>query len=83
MLTRTHTKTYALLDAWALSTPWDCRIRETTCCSKTHDHTPMVDDPCAVKNCQKPLLDGEVCYMVTQIEGYVCWRHVHPNEGPS
>jgi hypothetical protein len=75
-LTRTHTKTYTLLDAWASTIPWDCLIRETHCCHPVHDHSPMVNDPCAVKDCGKPLLDGEECYAVTQLEGWVCWRHV-------
>jgi hypothetical protein len=81
-ITHTYTKTYALLDAWAQSFPWDCLIRETTCCSATHNHTPMVGEPCAVENCGEPIRDRESCYRVTQQDGYVCWRHVHPDEGP-
>jgi hypothetical protein len=85
----THTRTYALLDPWAQTFPWDCLIRPTNCVSPTHDHSPMVDDPCAVEDCQEPLKDREVCYAVTQLprghakhERWVCWRHVHPDEGP-
>lgn len=81
-LTRTHTKTYALMDAWAQSFPWDCLIRETNCASDTHDHDVMVDQPCAVPDCGEPIRDRESCYRVVQMEGYVCWRHVHPDDGP-
>lgn len=82
IITRTHTKTYALMNAWAQSFPWDCLIRPTGCVSPTHQHTPMVDDPCAVDDCRKPLRDREACYRVTEQGGYVCWRHVHPDDGP-
>ncbi|WP_047892556.1 hypothetical protein [Micromonospora sp. RV43] len=82
VLTRTHTKTYALMSAWAQSFPWDCLIRDTDCSSATHDHHPMVDQPCAVENCREPIRDRESCYMVTEQKGWVCWRHVHPDEGP-
>jgi hypothetical protein len=81
-LTRTYTKTYALLDAWAQSFPWDCRARSTSCASKTHDHSPMVGDVCAVESCDEPIRERESCYMVVQVEGWVCWRHVHPDDGP-
>lgn len=78
----THTKTYALMNAWASSFPWDCLIRDTGCVSPTHKHNPMVDQPCAVESCGKPIKERETCYRVTEVEGYVCWRHVHPDEGP-
>ena len=87
-LEHTYTKTYALMDPWAQTFPWDCLIRETTCVSTTHDHSPMVGDPCAVEGCGEPLRDREACYAVTQLkqegpgEPWVCWRHVHPDEGP-
>ena len=32
--------------------------------------------------CREPIRDRESCYRVTEVEGYVCWRHVHPDEGP-
>jgi hypothetical protein len=82
-LTRTHTKTYALMDPWAETVPWDCLVA-------THTHNPMVNDPCAVEDCREPLLAGEVCYAVVEFkrdpetgrERWVCWRHVRPDEGP-
>lgn len=89
MLTRTHTKTYALMDAWAETIPWDCLIKDTGCCSQTHDHAPMANQKCAVEDCQEPLRPSEVCYAVTQLdrlhnghEPWVCWRHVRPDDGP-
>lgn len=81
-LTHTYTKTYALMNAWAQSFPWDCLIRETSCVSATHGHAVMVDQPCAVEDCRKPLRDREVCYRVVEVDGYVCWRHVRPDDGP-
>jgi hypothetical protein len=65
-VTRTHTKTYALLDPWASTIPWDCLVRDTGCCHPTHDHDPMVGDPCAVEDCRKPLVADETCYAVVQ-----------------
>ncbi|AYF29323.1 hypothetical protein CSH63_17995 [Micromonospora tulbaghiae] len=82
MLTHTRTKTYTLLSAWAQSFPWDCLIRDTTCASATHAHDPMVNQPCAVDGCDEPIRDREACYLVTEQEGWVCWRHVHPDDGP-
>lgn len=85
-MTRTvvHTKTYALLDDWAQSFAWDCLIRETNCASTTHNHAPMVGDLCAVPDCDEPIRERESCYMVTDpdIDGWVCWRHIHPDDGP-
>lgn len=89
VLTRTYTKTYALMDPWAETTPWDCLVRETGCISATHDHNPMVDQPCAAPQCDELLKIGETCYAVTQLdrdengrEQWVCWRHVRPDDGP-
>lgn len=89
-LTRTHTKTYALMDAWASTIPWNCLVRATGCVAgPAHNHSPMVNDPCAVDDCREPLRDGETCYAVTQLgrrpdgsEQWVCWRHVRPDDGP-
>lgn len=81
-LTHTYTRTYTLLDAWASTLPWDCLIRDTNCCSSTHDHSPMVNDECAVRGCGHELRDGEECYAVTQFDGWVCWRHIRPDDGP-
>lgn len=88
-ITVTHTKTYALMDAWASTLPWECLIRDTGCCSPTHNHTPMADDPCAVDDCDQSLLPRQECYAVTQLERdengreqWVCWRHVRPDGGP-
>lgn len=86
----TYTKTFALLNPWAETTPWECLVRPTDCCSPTHDHSPMVNDLCAVDGCAEPLLEGEVCYAVTELRRapdgvhpqWVCWRHVRPDEGP-
>lgn len=88
-LTHTYTKTYELLNAWAETTPWDCRIRDTGCVSETHDHAPMANQPCAIDSCGEPLLANETCYAVTNLERlpnghepWVCWRHVRPDDGP-
>jgi hypothetical protein len=88
-MTHTYTRTYALLNAWAETTPWDCLIRKTGCVSGTHDHAPLVNQPCAIADCGEPLLDGETCYAVTNLdrlpnghEPWVCWRHVRPDDGP-
>jgi len=85
----TYTKTYEIFNAWAESTPWDCLVRETGCVSSTHDHSPMVNQPCAIGRCGEPLLAGETCYAVTQLERgedgheqWACWRHVRPDDGP-
>jgi hypothetical protein len=74
---------------WAQTFPWDCLIRPTSCISPTHDHNPMVGDLCAVEGCGEPLRDRESCYAVIELkrgdakhERWVCWRHVHPDEGP-
>ena len=85
MITRTHTRTYALLDAWAETLPWDCPNHA----AHTHAHNPTVNQPCAIVDCGEPLLARESCYLVTQLdrdeqgrEQYVCWRHVRPDDGP-
>lgn len=85
----THTKTYALMNPWAETLPWDCLVRQTGCVSSTHDHNPMVDQPCSAPQCDEPLKANEVCYSVTELERdengrepWVCWRHVRPDDGP-
>jgi hypothetical protein len=83
-ITRTHTKTYALLSAWASTFPWDCLVNvPTRCCSKTHDHGALVGDICAAPQCDEPLRIDEECYLVTEpgIDTAVCWRHVRPDDG--
>lgn len=89
-MTHTYVKTFALYDAWAQTVPWDCLIRQTSCCSAAHNHSPMADDICAEPQCDEPLRLDEACYAVTQLsrkpgerhEPWVCWRHVHPDDGP-
>jgi hypothetical protein len=83
VITRTHTKTYALMDAWASTLPWE------DCGTPGHRHSPMIDQPCAIENCRKPLKAREECYYVTQLgrgdngnEQAVCWRHIRPDDGP-
>lgn len=83
VLTRTYTKTYALLDAWASTLPWE------DCGEVDHRHSPMVNQACAVEDCREPLKAREECYYVTQLdrdadgnEQAVCWRHVRPDQGP-
>lgn len=68
-MTCTYVRTYALMDAWA-SRPADA---EGADCAVCDEHVPA----------------GEVYYYVTQLdrggdgrEQPVCWRHVHPDEGP-
>lgn len=85
----THTKTFELLDPWAETTPWTCRIAATECISQSHNHSPMANQPCAIERCAEPLLPDEVCYAVTSLERlpnghepWVCWRHVRPDDGP-
>lgn len=79
VLTRTYTKTYALLSAWASTFPWTCT---------DHNHSPLVGDLCAVEDCRESLVAGEECYYVTElprrngVEQAVCWRHVRPDGGP-
>ncbi len=82
MRTCTYTRTYALMDAWASTVPWDCSRPD-------HSHSPMVGDPCAAAGCGEQLRRGEGCYAVTQLdrlpdgrEQWVCWRHVRPDNGP-
>ncbi len=61
-------RTFTKLSPWAETTPWDCLIRPTRCCSPTHDHSTMVGDPCAVPECAAPLVEDEVCYAVTELD---------------
>jgi hypothetical protein len=82
VITYTYTKTYALMSAWAQSFPWDCLVRSTTCVSATHAHDPLVGQSCAAADCGLPLGERESCYLVTEQDGFVCWRHVHPDDGP-
>lgn len=67
----TYTKTYALYGAWASTLPWDCLARDTGCAHTSHDHSPMVSDPCAEPQCDELLVANEECYAVTELEGYV------------
>jgi len=83
VLTRTHTKTYALMNAWASTLPWE------PCGKPWHRHTPMAGQLCAVGDCREPLKAREECYYVLELptgedgaEQAVCWRHVRPDEGP-
>jgi hypothetical protein len=93
MITHTYTKTYAIMNAWASTIPWDCHVRDTGCVHPTHRHTPMANAPCAVAECAQPLRVDETCYAVVELpaaigaDGYshqqwVCWRHVRPDAGP-
>lgn len=82
VITRTHTRTYTLLDAWASTLPW-------TCGTAGHTHSPMANQVCAIEDCMQLLKAGEECYYVTQLdrdehgnEQAVCWRHVRPDDGP-
>lgn len=61
-VTRTHTKTYVLLNAWASTVPW-------TCDTPGHTHSPMVGDPCAVPRCREQLQAHETVYAVTETGG--------------
>lgn len=69
MITVTHTRTYALMDAWA--------------------QRPAEKEGATCDACTKGIPAGELYYYVTQLdrdengrEQPVCWRHVHPDEGP-
>jgi hypothetical protein len=84
MLTHTYVKTYALMSAWASTTPHErsgCRHP----CPAVHAHA---DDECAVPDCDEKLKSREECYSVTELpskgpgERWVCWRHVRPDSGP-
>jgi hypothetical protein len=66
-ITRTYTKTFAIYGAWASTLPWNCLARETGCISATHDHSPMVNDPCAEPQCDELLAENEECYAVTEL----------------
>ena len=82
MLTRTHTRTYTILTAWAETTPHVCAPG----CTKSHAHP---GDQCDAPQCDEQLVAGETCYSVTELpraadgrEPWVCWRHVRPDDGP-
>lgn len=83
MTSRTHTKTYVLMNAWAETAPHACEPG----CDKPHVH---VNDPCDAPQCDEPLLANESCYSVTELERdakgrepWVCWRHIQPDGGPT
>lgn len=84
MLTRTYTKTYAVMSAWASTTPHDRKDCPNPC-PAVHAH---VGDECAVPDCDHVLRSREECYSVTELphegpgELWVCWRHVRPDDGP-
>jgi hypothetical protein len=61
VITRTHTKTFTLLDDWAATIPHDCKG-----CGKPHVH---VHDLCAVPSCGGLLHRGEQVYAVIQTGG--------------
>lgn len=70
-----------MIHAWAETLPWDCLAHpSTTCISPDHNHSPMVNEPCAV--CGAPLLENQACYAVLELPRtdtrmpWVCWRHV-------
>ncbi len=94
-ITRTHTKTFVLLNAWASTTPAD------------YGSMPRPGSPCAVPRCGQPLKAHETVYAVTETGGpdapdsiqcetdptlttadchhaeqWVCWRHIRPDDGP-
>lgn len=70
-MTRTYTKTFAIYGAWAETTPWDCVMRGGECANATHDHSPMVGDPCGEPQCNELLVADEVCYAVTQLDSII------------
>lgn len=85
MPTCTYTRTYALMGAWA----------ETTPVARDHKSTyqgAREGDPCCAPQCEELLRAGETVYAVTELgredanpgrgEPWVCWRHVRPDEGP-
>jgi hypothetical protein len=83
MIRRTHTKTYALMTAWAETTPHACEPG----CDKPHAH---VGDLCDAPQCIERLNADESCYSVTELERdangrepWVCWRHIQPDTGPT
>ena len=84
MLTRTYTKTYAIMGAWASTIPHGRRDCPNPC-PAVHVHA---GDECAVPDCDETLLPREECYAVTELskdgpgEHWVCWRHVRPDDGP-
>lgn len=82
VLIRTHTKTYALMGAWASTIPHECG-------DKTGHKHVHVGDICAVDDCDYTLLRNQECYAVTELprdandsEQWVCWRHVRLDDDP-
>src|SRR3954452_16090739 len=61
VLTRTYTRVYVQLDAWASTIPHTC-----VGCGRPHVHA---GDACAVPSCGKPLPAGETVYAVMQTGG--------------
>lgn len=59
------------LTPWAETTPWNCLVRKTNCVSDTHDHDPMVGDPCMAPGCPHTLAEAERCYAVVELEDYL------------
>lgn len=84
-LTRTHTKTRVILNAWAETTP----VSED---SPSHYKGARVGDQCTWPPCGEHLRAGETVYSVVEQdradalpgrnEPWVCWRHIRPDEGP-
>lgn len=81
-LTHTFTRTYALMDAWAETTPHACAPG----CTKPHAH---VGDWCDAPQCDEQLVAHEACYSPVELdraasgrEPWVCWRHIRPDDGP-
>lgn len=84
-ITRTHTKTYALYNAWAETTPVESDAPEGY-------RGARVGDLCCEPQCSHHLRVGETVYAVTGLdrehanpgrnEPWVCWRHVRSDQGP-
>ncbi len=84
-MTRTHTKTFAIYNAWAETTP---HKRDEPGFGKA----AREGDPCCEPQCGELLRADEVVYAVVELdredanpgrgEPWVCWRHVRPDEGP-
>ena len=73
------------LHAWAETTPWDCLSATVFCASETHDHSPMVGDPCEL--CRKLFQVNDRAFSVIEVPAgekhprWVCSDHVagcHP-----
>ncbi|MEV7011562.1 hypothetical protein [Streptosporangium sp. NPDC051022] len=85
MLTRTYTKTYTLMHAWAETV---VHTKNTIGVSKA----VREDAPCCAPECDELLVAGEVAYSPVELERthanpgrgepWVCWRHIRPDDGP-